>query len=77
MNPEVIQGQTHYFQPFGPSLLLKEVIAGPKFRERSDEQMREMVKGMGVEVMLARGDFAKFEVTRQRQLSLWPPPKKS
>jgi hypothetical protein len=70
---EVIQGETHYFQPFGPSLRLKQVIAGPKFRERSYEQMREMVKGMGVEVMLARGDFAKFKVTRQRQVSLWPP----
>ncbi|WP_287396157.1 DUF2971 domain-containing protein [Mesorhizobium sp.] len=73
VNPEVIQGQTHYFQPFGPNLRLKEIIAGPKFGERSYEQMREMVKGMGVEVMLARGDFAKFEVTRQRQFSLWPP----
>lgn len=70
-NPEVIQGKTHYFCPFGPNLRLKEVIAGPKFRERSYGQMLQMVNGMGVEVMLARGDFAKFEVTRQRRLSLW------
>ncbi|VVS98067.1 DUF2971 domain-containing protein [Rhizobium sp. EC-SD404] len=72
-NPQIIHGQTHYFQPFGPNLRLREVVAGPKFRERSYEQMQEMVKGMGVEVLLARGDFAKFEITRQRQLSLWPP----
>jgi hypothetical protein len=67
--------ETHYFTPFGQHLQLKVVIAGPKFRARSYAEMRELTKGMGVEVMLARGDFAKFEVTRQRQLSLWPFPK--
>lgn len=58
------------FHPFSDSMILKEVIVGPKSTIRANE-ITPIVGTKGVEVIKSRLAFQRFEVVDQKNRSLW------
>ncbi|WP_189635532.1 DUF2971 domain-containing protein [Rhizobium grahamii] len=69
-NGVTIDGKVHYFVPINPSLLLREVIVGSRFKE-TRKHVLDTVNDPTVDVFMARGDFSQFRVVRQHQHRMW------
>lgn len=58
------------FHPFSGEMELKEVIVGPK-SNLTVKQVKEAIDGQDVKVFKTRLAFQRFEVTEQKNHSLW------
>jgi hypothetical protein len=67
---EIVSHEEKRYHDFSEKMQLRQVIVGPNSKLRASE-IEDVVKNKNVEVFKSRLAFRRFEVTRQKNLSLW------